>query len=123
MKRIFQVLVIFSLVSCTKEKESNSIVGSWRLTQIISGDSSTIFLSGTELAVEFKSDGGFDVLGPKPNYTFLRDFNKYETIGNDRIRFVDSSSQEELFANFQINKTLSLSYQIRCPYEEKFIRR
>jgi hypothetical protein len=123
MKRIISALVLLFLISCTKEKESNTIVGSWALTQINSGDSSTIYLSGTELSVEFKKDGHFDVLGPKPNYTFLQDFNRYETLNNGRIRFFDSSSTGELFANCHVDKTLSLSYEVRCPYEEKFIRR
>lgn len=123
MKRITAALALLLLISCTKEKESRSIVGSWRLTQIKSGDSSTIYLSGTELSVEFKQDGRFDILGPKPNYTFLEDFNRYETLNNERIRFFDSTSTGELFASFYVDKTLSLSYEVRCPYEEKFTRR
>lgn len=123
MKRITAALALLLLISCTKEKESSSIVGSWRLTQIKSGDSSTIYLSGTELSVEFKQDGRFDILGPKPNYTFLEDFNRYETLNNERIRFFDSTSTGELFASFYVDKTLSLSYEVRCPYEEKFTRR
>lgn len=123
MKRITAALALLLLISCIKEKESNSIVGSWRLTQIKSGDSSTIYLSGTELFVEFKQDGRFDILGPKPNYTFLEDFNRYETLNNERIRFFDSTSTGELFASFHVDKNLSLSYEVRCPYEEKFTRR
>jgi len=91
--------------------------------QINSGDTSIVYLAGTELSVEFKPDGHFDILGPKPNYTFLQDFNRYETVSFDRIRFFDSTSTEQLFAIFHIDKTLSLSYEVRCPYEEKFTRR
>jgi hypothetical protein len=91
--------------------------------QINSGDSSTVYLTGTEFSVDFKSDGRFDILGPKPNYSFLQEFNRYETVSFDRIRFYDSTSNEELFANFQIDNSLSLSYEFRCPYEEKFTRR
>jgi len=123
MKRNLVILALFAIIGCTKEIEQNSLVGSWRLTQINSGDSSTIYLSGTELSVEFKPDGHFDILGPKPNYTFLQDFNRYETLSYDRIRFFDSTSTAELFANFHLDKTLSLSYVLRCPYEEKFTRR
>ena len=123
MKRITAALSLLLLISCTKEKEPNSILGSWRLTQIKSGDSSTIYLSGTELSVEFKQDGRFNILGPKPNYTFLEDFNRYETLDNDRVRFFDSTSTAELFASFHVGKILSLSYEVRCPYEEKFTRR
>lgn len=123
MKRNLVILALFAIIGCAKEKVPNSLVGSWRLTQINSGDTSTIYLTGTELSVEFKSDGRFDILGPKPNYTFLQDFNRYETVSYDKIRFFDSTSTAELFAMFQVNKTLSLSYEVRCPYEERFTRR
>lgn len=123
MKRIALLLVIVSIISCTKEKESNSIVGSWNLTQINSGNTSSVYLSGTELSVEFKSDSSFTILGPKSNYTFLRDYDKYIIVSNNRIRFFNAVSNEELFAEFYVNNTLSLSYEVRCPYEEKFIRR
>ena len=123
MKQILLLLVFFSVIGCTKEKEPDSLLGSWRLMQINSGDTSTVYLTGSELSVEFKSDGHFDILGPKPNYTFLQDFNRYETMSFDKIRFFDSTSTQELFAVFHVDKTLSLSYELRCPYEEKFTRR
>jgi len=123
MKQILLLLAFFSVIGCTKEKEPDSLLGSWRLMQINSGDTSTVYLTGSELSVEFKSDGHFDILGPKPNYTFLQDFNRYETVSFDKIRFFDSTSAQELFAVFHVDKTLSLSYELRCPYEEKFSRR
>jgi len=123
MKQILLLLAFFSVIGCTKEKEPDSLLGSWRLMQINSGDTSTVYLTGSELSVEFKSDGHFDILGPKPNYTFLQDFNQYETMSFDKIRFFDSTSTQELFAVFHVDKTLSLSYELRCPYEEKFTRR
>jgi hypothetical protein len=123
MKRIIAAMVLLALVSCTKEKNANSIVGSWRLTQIYSGDTSVVYLMGTELSIDFKEDGRVDILGPKPNYTFLQDFNKYETVGDDRVRFYDSTSNNELFARFRVDKTLSLLYELRCPYQETFTRR
>jgi hypothetical protein len=123
MKRIILLLALFSIMGCTKEKQPDSLLGSWRLMQINSGDTSTVYLTGTEFSVDFKSDGRFDILGPKPNYSFLQEFNRYETVNFDRIRFYDSTSTEELFANFQIENSLSLSYEFRCPYEEKFTRR
>jgi hypothetical protein len=123
MKRIILLLALFFIIGCTKEKQPDSLLGSWRLMQINSGDTSTVYLTGTEFSVDFKSDGRFDILGPKPNYSFLQEFNRYETVSFDRIRFYDSTSTEELFANFQIENSLSLSYEFRCPYEEKFTRR
>jgi hypothetical protein len=123
MKRVVLLLVISSLISCTKEKISDSIIGNWALTEINSGSGSSILLYGNELSVEFKSEGKFDILGPKSNYTFLRDFNQYELLGSYRIRFFNTITKEELFANYSVNKNLSLSYELRCPYEEKFIRR
>jgi len=123
MKRIALLFVILSVISCSKEREANSLVGTWALTQINTAYASSILLSGTELSVEFKPDGSFNILGPKSNYTFLQDFNRYEIVGDSRIHFFDATSNNELFANFRINKTLSLSYEVRCPYEEKFIRR
>ena len=122
MKRIILLLALFFIFGCTKEKETNSVLGTWTLSQINSGGISTIYLTGYELSVDFKSDGRFDILGPKPNYTFLQDFNRYETVGKDRIRFFDSTSNGELFASFHVDKTLSLSYEVRCPYEERFTR-
>jgi hypothetical protein len=123
MKQIVLLLVLTSAIGCTKEKDPNSIVGSWTLSEINSGDSSSIFLLRTELSVNFKSGGSFEILGPKANYTFLRDFNQYKIVGDDKIQFSDSTSQNQLLATFYVNQTLSLLYEGRCPYEEKFIRR
>ncbi|MGZ3845192.1 MAG: hypothetical protein ACXVBH_04005 [Flavisolibacter sp.] len=123
MKAIIGALLVLSLVSCAKENDTNSIVGSWRLTQITTVDTSTVYLQGTELSVDFKGDGRMEILGPKPNYTFLQDFNKYETLSNNRIRFFDSTSNNQLFATFRIDNTLSLLYEVRCAYEERFTRR
>ena len=122
MKRIVLLLVILSVIGCTKEKEPNSIVGTWALTEINTATPSPIRLTGTEVSVSFNKDGSFDISG-KPNYTFLQDLNRYEVVSNDKIRFFNSVSNEELFAIFEMNKTLSLFYQVRCPYEEQFIRR
>jgi hypothetical protein len=123
MKRIALLFVILSVISCTKEKEPNSIVGTWNLTEIVTLDpSSPIRLTGSEVSVSFNKDGSFNISG-QPNYTFLRDLNRYEMVSNDRIRFFNTTTQDELFAYFGLDKTLSLFYQVRCPYEEKFIRR
>ena len=123
MKRIVFLLIVLSSVSCTKEKDLNSLTGQWTLTEIDSGTTSSLLLSRTELSVEFKENDSLIILGPEPNYTFLQDFNRYEVLANDRIRFFNTTTQEELFAVFHVGKTLSLSYEVRCPYEEKFIRR
>jgi len=122
MKQIALLFVILSLFSCSKEKLPDTIVGAWTLTQINSGDSSSILLSQTELSVEFKDDGSFDILGPKANYTSLEGFNQYQIVSRDRIRVFNSASNEDLFAAFRVGNTLSLSYEVRCPYEEKFRR-
>ena len=122
MKRIALLFVILSVFSCTKEKE-NSIVGTWTLSEINSANTSSVLLSRTELSVQFTDEDSLVILGPKPNYTYLEDFNRYELIGNDRIRFFNTATQDELFADYSLDKTLSLSYEVRCPYEEKFIRR
>jgi hypothetical protein len=123
MKRTIPFLCILFLLSCTKEQEPNSLTGTWTLTQINSGDTSTVRLYGTEFSAQFKEKDSLFILGPQPNYSFLQNFNRYEVIGNDRIRFFNSTTGDELFAGFHIDKTLSLSYEVRCPYEEKFIRR
>ena len=123
MKAIIGALLVLCLVSCTKERDTNSIVGAWRLTQITTVDTSTVYLKGNELSVEFKPDGRINMLGPKPNYTFLQDFNKFEIFTNDRIRFFDSTSNNQLFATFRVDNNLSLLYEVRCAYEERFTRR
>lgn len=124
MKRIVSLMLILSLISCTKEKDLNSLTGTWTLSEIDSGyPSSSVLLSRTELSIEFTKNDSIAILGPKPNYSFLQDFNQYQVLGNDRIRFFNTNTQDELFAVFRVDKTLSLSYEVRCPYEEKFIRR
>lgn len=122
MKQIALLAVLISLIGCTREKTLNSIVGNWTLTEIDSYNSSTIRLSGTELSVKFNSDGSVAISG-KPNYTFLQDFNRYEIVNEDRIRFYNTNTTDELFASFNLNNTLTFSYEVRCPYEEKFMRR
>jgi hypothetical protein len=123
MKRIVPFLLLVLLIGCTKEQEPNSLTGTWTLTQINSGDTSSVILYGTEFSVQFKEKDSLFILGPKPNYSFLQDYNQYEVIGTNRIRFFNLTTGDELFAGFHIDKTLSLSYEVRCPYEEKFIRR
>lgn len=123
MKRIALLFVILSVISCTKEKQPDSIVGEWALSQINSANNSSVLLSQTELSVRFTLKDSLIILGPKPNYTYLENFDKYEIVSSDRIRFFNTTTQDELFANYSIDKTLSLSYQVRCPYEEKFTRR
>ena len=123
MKRIALLFVILSAISCTKEKQPDSIVGEWALSEINSANNSSVLLSQTELSVRFTLKDSLIILGPKPNYTYLENFNKYEVVSSDRIRFFNTATQDELFANYSIDKILSLSYQVRCPYEEKFTRR
>lgn len=123
MKRIALLFVILSAISCTKEKQPDSIVGEWALSEINSANNSSVLLSQTELSVRFTLKDSLIILGPKPNYTYLENFNKYEVVSSYRIRFFNTATQDELFANYSIDKTLSLSYQVRCPYEEKFTRR
>ncbi|MBO9681453.1 MAG: hypothetical protein J7502_02065 [Flavisolibacter sp.] len=123
MKRIVPFLVLVLLIGCSKEQEPNSLTGTWTLTQINSGDTSSVILYGTEFSVQFKEKDSLFILGPKPNYSFLQDYDRYEVIGTNRIRFFNLTTGDELFASFHIDKTLSLSYEVRCPYEEKFIRR
>lgn len=123
MKRLFLLLVIITTFSCTKEKDQHSLIGTWNLTQISAGSPSPIFLNGNELSVEFKSDGCFDILGPKPNYSFLQDFNQYEVLTNDRIRFFNVTTQEQLYAVFDLGEALAFSYEVNYPYQEKFTRR
>ena len=124
MKQIALLFVIFSAISCTKEKDLNSIAGTWTLAEINSGSpASSVVLSRTELSVEFTSKDSLIILGPKANYTYLANFNKYQLVSNNRIRLFNTSTSDELFATFSVDNTLSLSYQVRCLYEEKFIRR
>lgn len=123
MKRIALLFVILSTISCTKEKASNSIVGTWALSEINSAYNSSILLSQTELSVQFTNKDSLIILGPKSNYTYLQDFNRYEIAGNGRIRFSNTNTGDELFADYTIDRSLSISYEVRCPYEEKFTRR
>lgn len=124
MKRIALFFVILSSIGCTKEKDLNTITGTWSLSEITSGSpSSSVLLSQTELAVQFTDKDSLIILGPKANYTYLANFNKYEIVSDNRIRFFNTNTQDELFADYIIDKNLSLSYQVRCLYEEKFTRR
>lgn len=122
MKRILPILIILFFTSCTKEQDLNTLIGTWTLTQINSGDTSSIVLYGTEFSVQFKEKDSVVILGPKPYYSFLQDFNQYQIVSENRIRFFNSTTGDELFAGYKVGTTLSLSYEVRCPYEEKFIR-
>lgn len=125
MKRVLFLLVVLLSISCTKEKEpGSSLTGTWTLSEIYSGPPySSVLLSRTEFSVQFTEKDSVIILGPKPNYSFLQDFNKYEIVNGNRIRFFNTNTPDELFAGFSVDKTLSLFYEVRCPYEEKFIRR
>lgn len=123
MKRVIPFLGILFLIGCTKEQEPDSIVGTWTLTEINTDNTSSVQLSRTEFSVEFTAKDSVVILGPKPNYSYLQDFNRYQILGEGRIRFFNTNNQEELFASFEVDKNLSLMYRVRCPYEEKFMRR
>lgn len=123
MKRVIPFLGILFLIGCTKDQEPDSIVGTWTLTEINTDNTSSVQLSRTEFSVEFTAKDSVVILGPKPNYSYLQDFNRYQILGEGRIRFFNTNNQEELFASFEVDKNLSLMYRVRCPYEEKFMRR
>ena len=77
MKRIALLFVILSVINCTKEKQPDSNVAEWALSEIISRSDSSVLLSQTELSVRFTLKDSLIILGPKPNYTYLENFNKF----------------------------------------------
>jgi len=123
MKRIAPLFFILFLAGCTKERVADSIVGTWTLTEINTNNTSSVQLSRTQFSVEFTKKDSLIILGPKTNYSFLRDFNHYEILSDGRIKFSNTNIQDEMFAAFDLCQTLSISYSVRCPYQEKFIRR
>src|SRR6187551_740580 len=106
MKRIILVLIVLFFIGCTKEQDLTSLTGTWTLTQINSGDSSAVLLYGTEFSVQFKEKDSVIILGPKPNYSFLQDFDQYQVLSENRIRFFNSTTGDELFAGFKVGNTL-----------------
>ncbi|HEY0354790.1 MAG TPA: hypothetical protein VGC29_01220 [Flavisolibacter sp.] len=128
MKQILLCFLVIIGISCTKEK-SASIKGEWTIVETNAGTgygwNTLNYQAGSDISIEFRSSGDFIVSGPKPgaSNSKLWDYNKYELLADQSIRFYHTDTGKEMTANFEIVNGLQLHYSwARCGYSEKFVR-
>ena len=124
-EKVLFLLLIVSLVSCSKDK-SESVQGDWTLVETLYGTGGGFnqqqFSPGTGVTVRFGSGGNLSITGGNA-YSFLREFDKYEILGADRLRLYQSSGNAAGFIGYRFEGGLTLSIETaRCGMFEKFVR-
>lgn len=129
MKKILPIWTLVFLFSCTKEKTSVNIPGTWAIVEsnIGTGTGYTVqtYLPSSEFTVEFRPDNGLRLVGTNPGTANspLWQFDRYAMLADDKIRFYQSAGNEEMEAFITLNGELYLNYLwARCGYEEKFLK-
>jgi len=129
MKQLAFLLLTFLALSCSKEKETSTVIGSWQLQERIEdtgGRIQTTAVSAANTAlVAFKSNGTITVerAANNPFLEHLVLFTHYKTAGDGVIEFYTPGSGQTLKAWFSVSNQLLLQYEARCYFAEKFIRK
>ncbi len=128
MKHLLPLLLMVLALSCTKEKDSNTVVGKWLLQERIEDTGGRIITTSVSAAnnarVIFKGDGKIAVerAANNPLLEHLMQYTHYKTGGDGVIEFYTQGSGQTLKAYFSINNQLLLQYEARCYVAEKFAR-
>jgi hypothetical protein len=128
MKKLFLLLTVICLFSCSKENIP-SISGIWTIVEtnaeIGGGVQVQTYPPSSEVTMEFGANGQLILTGTNPGRAMspLWDYDRYEVLPDQVIRFYKSFNGEEMKAFFTVEGDLFLNYlTVRCGYEEKFLR-
>jgi hypothetical protein len=128
MKKIFLLLAVVCLFSCSKENIP-SINGTWTIVEsnIGTGSGYTVqtYSPSSEVTIEFGQNGKLLLTGTNPGTAMspLWEFDNYELKANHMIIFSQSSGAKEMEAFYTLDGHLFLNYTwARCGYEERFVR-
>lgn len=110
-KLIFYILVLF-LFSCSKNTESNTIVGKWRL-MLIMDDVHGEKINNPDSYIQFKRDGTFIInsAGVFSNSSYiLKNLDHYILLPNDQIKYYNKLTGDSIVAWYGFHNGLYLSY-------------
>ena len=126
MKYVYLLYVLF-LLSCQKEKREPQLVGKWTLIERLAGTGggfiTTTYSPLSEMSIQFLSDGTFTLTnhnGQIPSLT-LSDFDRYQVLSTDKIRFYHSASGAEMDIYYDLTTQLRLDYPARCGFSETML--
>jgi hypothetical protein len=129
MKQLLTFFAITILFGCTKEKISEPPTGTWTIVKTDLGDAGGIqiqtFTPSSEITLEFGKNGSLLLTGANPGNALspLWEYDSYQILEDDIIRFYQRYGNKEVQAYFSIEGNLYLNYlHLRCPYEEEFLR-
>ena len=129
MKHFFFALAIACLFSCSKEQTIQPIDGTWTIIETNAGTGYGVqvqtYAPSSETTVQFAANGQLIVTGTNPGQAMspLWEFDRYELLPDQIIRFYQSNGQEEMKAFMTLDGNLFLNYlSARCEFEEKYIR-
>lgn len=129
MKPLFLCLALFSLFSCSKEKITQTIPGTWTIIESNIGTGTGFnvqaYSPASEITLEFGSGGILLLTGSRPGTAMspLWEYDRYEIKLGNIIRFFQSGGIKQMQAYYSLNNELYLNYTwARCGYEEKFLK-
>lgn len=129
MKQLFLLLAIACLFSCTKEKIVETVSGTWTIVETNTDAGGIVqvqtYAPTSEFTVEFAPNGQLILTGANPGQAAspLWNYDRYEVLPDNIIRFFKSTGNEEIKAYFTINGELFLNHlSTRCAHEEKFTK-
>lgn len=129
MKQLLTFLAAAILFGCSKEKISSPPTGTWTIIETNLEDAGGIqvqtYTPSSEISLEFGAKGDLVLTGANPGNAMspLWEYDSYQMLEDDVIRFYQRAGNKEVQAYFSIEGDLFLNYlNLRCPYEEKFLR-
>ena len=118
--KIYVLLLFVVLASCTKTKINSSIVGKWSLDSIYVGIGPAKWEPAVTFAptnITFYNDGSFS-----QNNTIFNEYNHFQLISNDTIRFYNLLNQKQLIVKYSLNDELTIYYNCVEACGEKYRR-
>jgi hypothetical protein len=121
MKQITLLLVIFSLVGCTKEKNS-SLIGRWNVVQSCDDMGQVLYNNSPKTFIKFNSNGSFEIDSVNNYFAYkqrLKNMSRYKIISDTQIKFYSANYQDSTYVNYILDRELTIGFGYVA---EKFIR-
>ncbi|HUC81727.1 MAG TPA: hypothetical protein VMR70_12480 [Flavisolibacter sp.] len=131
MKQLFLLVAAICLFSCYKEKKPilETVSGTWTIVETSTDASGIVqvqtYLPSSEFTMEFAPGGQLVLTGANPGQAAspLWNYDRYQVLPENMIRFYQSTGTQEIKAYFTVNGELFLNHlSTRCAHEEKFVR-